>query len=142
MTETHSPSAWVAAIDCFGRYLGFFLIALVVSVAVGVLLAPQLGATLLLTLQLIAITVASVQATKAYDIKCAESGVRVSAMALGFRFWVVLAVPWIVLAFVIALVLPDTMAGGYVLVWFATVCGLARPICALVGAPVGVFLAR
>lgn len=104
MTGTHSPSAWVAAIDCFGRHLGFFLIALVVSVAVGVLLAPQLGATLLLTLQLIAITVASFQATKAYDIKCAESGVRVSAMALGFRFWVVLAVPWIALAFVIALV--------------------------------------
>ena len=142
MTRLQSPSAWVAAVDCFGRYLGFFLIAVVVAIVLGVLLAPELGVFVFLGLQAIAITVASYQATKAYDVKCIDGGEPVSGFALGFRFWVALALPWVFLVFAIAPLLPDTMAGGYVFWGVAVSSAVIGPISALVAAPIGVFMAR
>lgn len=132
----------MAAIDCFGRYLGFFLIAIGISIAVGLLLAPQLGAILWIVAQLIAITMASVQATKADDAKWADRDMRASTMALGLRYWVVLSAPWIALAFALVPLLPDTMAGGYVLVSVAMGAAVAGPICGLIGASAGSFMAR
>ena len=142
MTEHQSPTVSGAAMQCVLRYLGLFLVALAIVHAFRMLYATQLGHSLLIPLQIVAISMASFQATHHYDGARSDTDMRASGFSLVIAYGLALSIPVLGLLLLAAFSMPDTVAGGMIAAAIVTASLVGGPIAILLGVSVGVFLAR
>ena len=139
---THpSPSVFFAV----RRMLKWYLISLLVTLGVAIVFAVlslALAGVIFLCSHFVTITLASYKATKAYDA-CFETGEkRARGLILVAAYALTLAVPIMGLPSLLALFMPDTMAGGYLAIVLLMLGLGGGPIVIWTSASVGVFVAR